>query len=712
MTDNPAINPFAFPSNEAYLGWEMTRLMHRVQALIGVKSDPSTLVQFHELVNLLQSTRPAAMEMRHAAYQAGVDIPFDAISRRFHLRPEDEEILMICMAPHLSNYVWGLLLHAQGTVLKPYLEVGFIADLFQPSTTLLTRRTWCEPDSPLIRHGLIVLDQPSQPGVPPVSLLAHSVQAPHYLAAAVTGRPVLDERVVPFCSLFQPTVELFDIILSLNNRQRVEEFVRGFYRRSTLLEVDQKCWTLMISGPAGSGKSRLAEGLARAFNRQLFTVYLNRLARIEESIILLNRAFQNAQFLNALLLLVQPEQLLATYPGLLGPLLNLISSYHGLTVLEPRDVEQLPPLFESVIHFAIDIERTDAEEREQLWESLLPPQASLGQGVRLVDVASTFELTGGQIQSAIAWAQQRAKARGDDLQLDHDDLVAGAKSQIRSKIGTLTETSKVRLTMDDLILKEDAMKLVREFLDACRNRQQVMNEWGFAKRLITGKGLVALFTGEAGTGKTLTAEILANELDLQLRVVSIPKVVSKWVGETEKNIREIFTHARAQNSMLLFDEADSLFSTRVKVERAQDHYLNMEVDMFLQEIERFEGIVILTTNLEANIDRAFQRRILFKIDFPVPDEMERERIWKTLIPKQTPVEGEIDYGLLADAFELTGGQIKNAIIRAAYRCCSENHGLNQQYLEDAAQQQSKAAGRLIKPIDELRKQRASWIKSG
>ena len=151
--------------------------------------------------------------------------------------------------------------------------------------------------------------------------------------------------------------------------------------------------------------------------------------------------------------------------------------------------------------------------------------------------------------------------------------------------------------------------------------------------------------------------------------------------------------------MLLFDEADSLFTTRVKVEKAQDHFQNMEVNMLLQEIERFEGIVILTTNLETNIDRAFQRRILFKIDFPVPEAPQRQKIWSALIPGATPVEEEIDFEYLGEAFELTGGQIKNAVIRSAYRACSTNQVLTQDLLVAGALQQAKDAGKLTRRLE-------------
>jgi AAA+ superfamily predicted ATPase len=698
MTAITDIKPAAFASNEEYLGWELGRIQRRVQAFLIAKEQDGDPTQFLQVGRELDTTRPLGIDSRRAAVAAGVDIPFDRLSSAFDLSPKEEEVLLVCLTPHLSSAIWNNLIYAQGSVLKTFLEVGFLSDLVDPSTNLLTNRAWFEAESRLVRSGLLIVEPPSEGG-PPIGLLSHAVRAPHYLSAVITGSRPLDERLLSFCDLRTPRLELYDVILSEATLAEVEGFVHGFYRRGSPLDLGQRSWALLVSGPRRSGKTSLAEGLAKAFNRPLLVANLNLFERRPDAAARLELLAQNAQFLGAVLLIVQPEHLLSIEPALMGNLTTLVSNYRGLVVLEPHDTEKLPPEFESLIHFSIELERHDAEEREQLWETLLPREVALGQDVNLSAVANEFGLTGGQIRDAISWAQQRAEARGEPALLSQEDLIAGAKSQVRSKLSQYTDTSRVKLGLEDLILPEEPMGLVNELLDACKHRHAVLNEWGFAKRLATGKGLVALFSGEAGTGKTLCAEIMANELDLRLHIVSIPKVVSKWVGETEKNIRQLFTHARAQNSMLLFDEADSLFTTRVKVEKAQDHFQNMEVNMLLQEIERFEGIVILTTNLETNIDRAFQRRILFKIDFPMPDKEERAGIWKVLIPEQVPLDGDIEYDWLAEAYELSGGQIKNAIIRAAYRCATDGHGLTMEALEEAARQQSKAAGKLFRPAD-------------
>jgi SpoVK/Ycf46/Vps4 family AAA+-type ATPase len=271
-----------------------------------------------------------------------------------------------------------------------------------------------------------------------------------------------------------------------------------------------------------------------------------------------------------------------------------------------------------------------------------------------------------------------------------------AQAQLRADMEEYSVKSNIQLTLEDLVLPEKEKALIREFLDACINRVFVMSKWGFGRRLVTGKGITALFKGEPGTGKTLCAEILARELGMRLYQISIPKIVSKYIGETEKNISRIFQTARANHSMLLFDEADALFTKRVSVENAIDRFSNMEVNLLLQEIERFEGITILTTNLDKNIDDAFSRRIQFKIEFPFPEPDHRSLIWKGLIPKECPVDAGIDFVDLGEAYELSGGFIKNAVVRAAYRAAAKQTSISWADIEFAAEQECKSAGKLFR----------------
>lgn len=685
-----------FTSNHEYLTWEMSRWREHLDALNALGGDPGpeAIADYQRFASQSLASRAAAIEDRREAAASGTLIPLDALSHAYQLTPLEESLLLLGLAQHLSVPVWNRVLQAGG---ERWLEAGFAAQLVSPDA-LLTDTAPLEPDAALLRSGLLTLAHPPLPGSVDRGLLARAVQVPHYIASAVMGRPVLDERLSALCELRQPNMPLFDIILEPRAQRQVDTFVRAFYTRERgVAPLGPRGWRLLLTGPRAVGKSMLAEAIATLIERPLFVIHAHLLAHHTRPHALFETAARNAQMLGAVLLVVEPERLLEMHPALIGHVTQLIRELSGLVLLEVHRADALGPSFEPLIDFAIELPRPDAPERTQLWERFLPHNLKIAPSLDLPAVGSTYELTGGQIEAAMAWACQRASMRNPP-ELHQDDVEDGAKTQLRSKLGNFTERSRVRLGLDKLVLPENTLAEVHQFLDAARIRARVMNDWGFGRRLVTGRGLVALFAGEAGTGKTLTAEILANVLDRDLNIVSIPKIVSKWIGETEKNVREVFSQARAQNAILLFDEADSLFAKRVKVERASDHFQNMEVNNLLQEIERFDGIVILTTNLEINMDRAFERRILFKIEFPKPGPEERSRIWQSLIPADTPLADAVDFDALGHAYELTGGQIKNAIVRAAYACASRDAPIDEEALHLSAEQQTRAAGKLVRTL--------------
>ena len=219
---------------------------------------------------------------------------------------------------------------------------------------------------------------------------------------------------------------------------------------------------------------------------------------------------------------------------------------------------------------------------------------------------------------------------------------------------------------DDIVLPPRALRQLREVCLSVKHRPTVYGRWGFERRLAQGKGLIALFAGPSGCGKTMSAQIIAAELKLDLFQIELSGVVSKYIGETEKNLNVIFEAARFSNAILFFDEADALFGKRSETKDAHDRYANIEVAYLLQKIEAYEGIVILATNLGKNIDDAFRRRLHHTIEFPFPDAEYRERIWRSAFPAATPLAGDIDFNFLARQFEFAGGNIRNIALAAAF----------------------------------------------
>ena len=310
-------------------------------------------------------------------------------------------------------------------------------------------------------------------------------------------------------------------------------------------------------------------------------------------------------------------------------------------------------------------------------------------------LAEKYEFSGGTIRNSVSVAMNHALSENATPVVTMQNLDEAARTQIRNKIRKLADKTPTTLGLDDLVLPRKVKEQIRSLMASVRNRRTIFEEWGFGEKITKGRGICALFRGDSGTGKTLSAEIIANELGMTLYRVRIPAIVSKYVGETEKNLEKCFREAAVSGALLLFDEADSIFSKRTEVKDANDRYSNMEVNLLLQEVERFEGVVILTTNLDAAIDDAFERRLNHKIDFPFPDARDRARIWKRLLPSSAPLGRDIDYEVLGRDFELSGGNIKNAVLRAAYRAAERKVLIDMDLLESAGLQEYREMGKLV-----------------
>jgi SpoVK/Ycf46/Vps4 family AAA+-type ATPase len=379
--------------------------------------------------------------------------------------------------------------------------------------------------------------------------------------------------------------------------------------------------------------------------------------------------------------------------------LSAIEHYDGVVVLATNLPQLLDEAVDRRVLARVVFEVPPGPLRRRLWDMHLPPGLLRAPDVAFDRLGRDFELTGGGIKNAVLVAVNAALDRPErPIVLTQADLVAAARSQIRARLSEYAERTPTPLRFADLVLAPETDEQVRELLSAARSRGIVFQEWGFAKKLTKGRGLSALFDGEPGTGKTLSAEILAGELGLVLYRINVANVVSKYIGETEKNLTRVFDEAQDSHCLLLFDEADALFAQRTDVKSVNDKYANMEINVLLQLVERYEGIVILTTNLKKGIDKAFERRLSYKVNFPFPDPAYRERIWQTLLPKEAPVASDIDFWVLGQSFELSGGSIKNALVRGAYRAAAASRPIAMRDLVDAAKYECAAAGKLYRVI--------------
>jgi AAA+ superfamily predicted ATPase len=276
-----------------------------------------------------------------------------------------------------------------------------------------------------------------------------------------------------------------------------------------------------------------------------------------------------------------------------------------------------------------------------------------------------------------------------------DDLFAAARAQSGHDLAAVAHKIEPKYVWDDIVLPEDSLAQLREICQRVAHRHRVLGEWGFDRKLSLGKGVNALFAGPSGTGKTMAAEIIANALGLDLYRIDLAGVVSKYIGETEKNLDRVFSAAQHANAILFFDEADALFGKRSEVRDSHDRYANIEISYLLQKMEEYDGIAILATNLRQNLDDAFMRRLAFTVHFPFPDEASRRQIWTGIWPAETPLDGDIDHDFLARQYKLSGGNIKNIALASAFLAAEDEKPVTMAHLFQATRREHQKMGKTL-----------------
>ena len=339
----------------------------------------------------------------------------------------------------------------------------------------------------------------------------------------------------------------------------------------------------------------------------------------------------------------------------------------------------------------VDIDMTSYAERQQTWGEL--------SGVKDVDdVSAKFRLSIGQIVEAAEVARLAAAARGE-LQPTSEDLDLGARQASSSRLGELAARLTPANSWTDVVLPERQMEMLHSIHAYLRHRDLVLSQWGYERAVARNQGLKVLFAGESGTGKTMSAQVLAKELGLDIFRVDLATIVSKYIGETEKNLDRIFGAAEGSNAILFFDEADALFGKRSEVGDSHDRYANIEVAYLLQKMEGYPGAVILATNFRQNIDDAFLRRLDFVIDFPFPEPEDRRKIWEKLLPDEAPVSEDVDLDFLSRQFKLSGGAIRNCSLAGAFLAADDGYVIEMKHLIRAVALEYNKLGRLTLESD-------------
>jgi ATP-dependent 26S proteasome regulatory subunit len=335
---------------------------------------------------------------------------------------------------------------------------------------------------------------------------------------------------------------------------------------------------------------------------------------------------------------------------------------------------------------SIELAPISTAQRTTLWARAIPSTA----GEDAATLATMYPLAPALIETAGGLAIRQSG--GSDVRPEH--IAASLRSILDDRLAGLATRVTTTHTWDDVVLPEDQLLAIVEMMARIRERSTVYEDWGFATKMGRGLGVSALFSGPPGTGKTMTAGLIAKELGVELYQVDISKIVSKWIGETEKNLAALFDAAEAGHAIILFDEADALFGKRTEVRSSNDRYANQEVNFLLQRLESYSGVVILTTNHETAIDEAFRRRLSVHVQFPMPERDERAKLWHALIPKAAPTTGELSLQKLAEKFAMSGGYIRNAVLRAAFLAASEHKAISAGHLTKAAHLEYEAMGKI------------------
>lgn len=609
----------------------------------------------------------AQIELLAGTEQLDDASPLNRLARLFHLNPLERDVLLVALAPALDARFEIIYAYAQNDIARklPTIDLALQLLLANFDERLAAQRHF-QWDQPLRRYRLIELA-----AAPATTLLAQAIKIEPRLVAAALNQAALDERLQ---FLVEPVAApAAELPLPPDLRDRLARAADALATGPGLI---------CLHGPPGSGKKEVAATLSERLGRPLLGVDWARAGRsghpLPDLLAWLNREA-----------IIRSAALYFDADAAPPPEISALETPVFWGVPQPVfQLEQANP------YFIFTLPRPDYQQRLALWQQQLAGQPGEA-GLSLAEVANKFSLTAGQIRRAAQQAQTELLTRpGEQRQLTGLDLHRAARRCSNQALRELAQRIESPHTWADIKLPPLCERQLREVYLSIKHRSVVLADWGFGQKLVGGKGVNALFFGPSGTGKTMAAGILAHELGLDLYQIDLSTVVSKYIGETEQNLSRIFTAAENSNAILFFDEADALFGKRSEVKDARDRYANIEVAYLLQKMEAYDGIAILATNLPGNMDDAFARRLQHTVEFKQPDARLREQIWRSVFPAQTPLAADLDWAFLAGQFELTGGNIRNVALSAAFLAAEAGRPVSMAMLVTAVARELQKMGKL------------------
>jgi AAA+ superfamily predicted ATPase len=670
-----------------------------IEQLLGEMSAPPPVAETNEAaawLGALTRLRGEIALRRQASLERGVHLSLPRLAHLFGLTPFEEQIALICLAPELDGRYEKLYAYLQDDVTrrKPGVELILRLLCATPQERLGARACF-SPQAPLLRAQILRFPDGDEHSLP-----ARPLRLDEQVVNYLLGAGGVSQELAACCRLLAAHDDLQSLRWPDSLKTRLVEVTRNH------LQVQHPATRRLIHhfyGPQGTGKKTLAGAICREIGASLLVVDLREVAlrapRFEET---LRRILREGLLQPAAIYLEHFDQLIGDEPEMISRqqvVARAIDEFSWLTFIAAEKSWEPRGLFKDHLFLSVELPAPDSMARAELWATLAAGQEGIALEADWGDLAVKFRLTPGQMQDALIAARNHAQLRegGDQAAtpaITMNDLHLGCRRQSNRKLNALARKLTPRKGWADITLPPHALAQLREICAQVKHRQTVYGCWGFGEKQTLGKGLCALFYGLSGTGKTLAVEVLAHELSLEAFKIDLSTVVSKYIGETEKNLSKVFAEAETSNAILFFDEADALFGKRSEVRDAHDRYANIEINYLLQRMEEFDGLVILATNLRKNIDEAFFRRMHFAVEFPFPDEGHRYRIWRQHLPDAAPVADDIDFDFLAGRLSLSGGNIRNVVINAAFLAAANSGVIHMEHFIRAARREYEKIGRL------------------
>lgn len=607
------------------------------------------------------------------------------LSDIFHLNSFEIDVLLICLVSELKLPYEQIYSYLQNDLTKKRPTVDLVIKLLcQSVEEKIKARMNFSPSSPLLVNHLIHLS--NNENEEHSSLLSRSIKVDERIISFLLEFDEIDPRIKNFSTIMNSLRTIKDLSLPENDTALIDKIKWYFQTNNPQI--------FFLAGPYGTGKKTVAEIVSNEFDMPLLIVDSKVLLE-NGSYEMLDLVFREALLQKASIYFEGFDAVVKDANTKVSPLniIKKMDQYPYWIFLSGGQSWEPPCVFNNHGFISLDLPLPEAKNRKMLWDAFLDGY-DLSGDVDLNEISGKFKFSAGQIKDAIFTAGQVAKSRGDDDQaISLSDLYRGCKAQSNQKLSSMAKKIEPRYTWEEIILPNDVKEQLREISSHVKYRETVYSDWGFDRKLSLGKGLNIFFSGTSGTGKTMAAEIIAKEVGLDLYKIDLSSLVSKYIGETEKNLNKIFKEAETSNAILFFDEADAIFGKRSEIKDSHDRYANIEVNYLLQKMEEHEGIVILASNYKKNIDDAFLRRLHFAIEFPFPNETLRKKIWKNIFPKETPVNDDIDFGFLAN-FKITGGNIKNIVLAATFLAAEGSRIVKMEYIIKATKREFQKMGKL------------------